>query len=191
MSEPKVLECGVIGAGIAGLAAAIALRRAGHNVEVFERSTFKNEVGAAITLTPNANLILDQWGFNAAKAGQNLKGQFRKISWDTMEVVYRDPFVGVNEKYGGHKFSAFHRVDLHNGIRELAEDRGASVRLASAVSKIDCDTGTVRLADDAEIKKDVLVIADGIKVSLRTTRQVMRHLDEQLTSSQPNYLDPT
>jgi salicylate hydroxylase len=68
MSETKTLRCGIVGAGIAGLAAAIALRRAGHNVEVFERSTFKNEIGAAITLTPNANLILDHWGFDAVKA---------------------------------------------------------------------------------------------------------------------------
>ena len=34
MSEVKVLDVGIVGAGIAGLAAAIALRRGGHKVEV-------------------------------------------------------------------------------------------------------------------------------------------------------------
>lgn len=37
MSHAGALEVGIVGAGIAGLAAAIALRRAGHNVEVSRR----------------------------------------------------------------------------------------------------------------------------------------------------------
>lgn len=54
---------GVVGAGIAGLSAAIALRRAGWDVEVFEKSRMKHEVGAAITIMPSGNAILDSWGF--------------------------------------------------------------------------------------------------------------------------------
>jgi thioredoxin reductase len=56
-AEPRVLQCGVVGAGIAGLAAAIALSNAGHEVEIFERSQFKHEIGAAVTMTPNAGLV--------------------------------------------------------------------------------------------------------------------------------------
>jgi salicylate hydroxylase len=62
-------QIGIIGAGIAGLGAAIGLRRAGHDVEVFEQSQFKNEVGAAITITPNGTRVLDYWGFDHGKAG--------------------------------------------------------------------------------------------------------------------------
>ena len=62
------LRIGIIGAGIAGLGAAIALRRAGHEVEVFEQSQFKNEVGAAITITPNGTRVLNHWGFDHEKA---------------------------------------------------------------------------------------------------------------------------
>lgn len=54
---------GVIGAGIAGLSAAIALRRAGWEVEVYERSQMKHEVGAAIVVMPMAISILESWGF--------------------------------------------------------------------------------------------------------------------------------
>lgn len=56
-SEPCALHCGVVGAGIAGLTAAIALSNAGHEVEIFERSQFKHEIGASITMTPNAGLV--------------------------------------------------------------------------------------------------------------------------------------
>lgn len=53
----------VIGAGIAGLSAAVALRRAGWIVEVFEKSSMRHETGAAITLMTVATAILDNWGF--------------------------------------------------------------------------------------------------------------------------------
>lgn len=62
------MKVGIIGAGIAGLSAAVALRRAGHECEVFEQSQFKNEVGAAITVTPNGVLVLKKWGFDFEKA---------------------------------------------------------------------------------------------------------------------------
>lgn len=62
------MKIGIIGAGIAGLSAAVALRRAGHECEVFEQSHFKNEVGAAITITPNGVLVLKKWGFDFEKA---------------------------------------------------------------------------------------------------------------------------
>lgn len=55
----------VVGAGIAGLSATVALRRAGWDVTVLERSRFKNEIGAAITVPPNATMVLDRWGFDA------------------------------------------------------------------------------------------------------------------------------
>lgn len=67
----------IAGAGIGGLSAAITLRRAGHNVQVshsfgrvqlvaslltesqiFERSLFNNEYGAAVSIGPNANGLL-------------------------------------------------------------------------------------------------------------------------------------
>jgi 2-polyprenyl-6-methoxyphenol hydroxylase-like FAD-dependent oxidoreductase len=54
-------------AGIAGLSAAIALRRAGWHVDVSERWQFKNETGAAITVTPNAALVLDRWDFDMTR----------------------------------------------------------------------------------------------------------------------------
>jgi len=43
----------IVGAGITGLAAAISLRRSGHKVTIYERSSLNNETGAAINVPPN------------------------------------------------------------------------------------------------------------------------------------------
>ena len=58
----------VVGAGIAGLSAAIGLRRAGHHVELFEQSRFTNEIGAALNICPNASRLLSRWGFDSISA---------------------------------------------------------------------------------------------------------------------------
>lgn len=165
MSETRTLRCGIVGAGIAGLGAAIALCRAGHNVEIFERSTLKSEMGAAITLTPNANLILDHWAFDATKAQETDKCQYRRLQWDTLQHEHQDSFGGVREKHG-HMFNAFHRVDLHNGLRELAEIQySVAIRLGAEVCHVDCDAGTLKLTGGTLVEKDFIVVADGDKVN--------------------------
>jgi 2-polyprenyl-6-methoxyphenol hydroxylase-like FAD-dependent oxidoreductase len=63
------LDIIVIGGGLAGLGAAIALRQKGHHVTIYEQSRFANEVGAAIHMTPNATGILGQLGLDPADSG--------------------------------------------------------------------------------------------------------------------------
>ncbi|HEX8358675.1 MAG TPA: NAD(P)-binding protein, partial [Longimicrobium sp.] len=52
----------IAGGGIGGLSAAIALRRAGWEARVFERAPELREVGAGISLWPNATRQLRRWG---------------------------------------------------------------------------------------------------------------------------------
>lgn len=166
-SQSESLQVGVIGAGIAGLSACIALRRAGHDVELFEKSSFRSEIGAALTVTPNGTRVLDGWGFDFDKARDNVKEQNRRVNPVTMEVVAHDTFYDIPKLYG-HRFTAFHRVDLHNTMREMAEadDLPGKVdfRLGVDVAGIDCEHGVVSLRDGSKYSKDLIVVADGIKV---------------------------
>src|SRR5678815_3584968 len=56
----------IVGAGIGGLAAAVALRRAGWNIRVFERAASPRELGFALLLAPNAMHALGELGLGDA-----------------------------------------------------------------------------------------------------------------------------
>jgi salicylate hydroxylase len=64
MSLPRAT---IIGAGIAGLTTAIALCRAGWACTIYERSSLKNEISAALCVNPSATRCLDAWGFDYEK----------------------------------------------------------------------------------------------------------------------------
>lgn len=55
-SNWRSLDIAVIGGGIGGLAASIALRRAGHSVTIYERADFAGEVGASISCAANGRI---------------------------------------------------------------------------------------------------------------------------------------
>jgi len=159
---PGQLKVGVVGCGIAGLSAALALSKDGHSVEMFERSQFKNEVGAAIVIGVNATKILRQWGFDFEKAGALDYSQMRRIKADTAEVDSEELFVDIKQKYGD-RWLMFHRADLHNGIRELVEKQSPApkINLATPVTDIDVSAGTITLKDGSTVQKDLIIVADG------------------------------
>ena len=170
MTSNSRIQVGVVGAGIAGLAAAIALRRANCDVEVFERSSFKNEVGAAVTISPNSARVLDHWGFDAnrARATENLQLKIRQGV--TLDEMYTDAYGHLEDVYG-YKNRSFHRVDLHEGLRRLATESddskgpSARIRLASEVTGLDCENGELTLANGDKFRKDLVIVADGAHLS--------------------------
>ncbi|KAL8827878.1 MAG: hypothetical protein Q9170_006834 [Blastenia crenularia] len=73
MPNAPPLKVLVAGAGIGGLAVAIGLRQQGHEVHIFEKSKFSNEVGAALTVPPNVDGLLKRIGFDADENGWTIE----------------------------------------------------------------------------------------------------------------------
>lgn len=132
----------IAGAGISGLAAAIALRRTGHRVTMYERSSLNNEIGAAITVPSNASKFLIPWGLDPVRARfVNGKGT-HFCDYRTLET--RHIVVDLCEEAGAPLFYA-HRVDLHEELKRLAcgpEGSGEPARIVvrSEIEKYVGDT---------------------------------------------------
>ena len=137
------LHVAIVGAGIAGLSAAISIRRAGHIVDIYERSAFANEVGAAITVPPNASRPLLRWGLDPVAAKFVFVEEIGMHVPFTMKQVHAIPMGDLTVKRFGAPFFFAHRVDLHQELKRLATEidgpeTPANIHLKSEVVSYVC-----------------------------------------------------
>ena len=158
----------IAGGGICGLSCAIALRRAGHTTRILERSHFTNEVGAAITIPPNATRVLQSWDFNFRAARMTPFNGMEIVAGesDTLSVTGRYSFSPFETDFGA-PYLLSHRVDLHEALREMATSSngpGAPARIINGAHIIgyDAEAGSVTLADGSILSGDLIVAADGV-----------------------------
>ncbi|RKL41506.1 hypothetical protein BFJ72_g5398 [Fusarium proliferatum] len=150
----------IAGAGLGGLGAAIAMARAGHNVEVFEQSRFLNEIGAAIHIAPNATRVLKSWDIDFAELQAVLCNAI-KVYDHTGKLIFIPVNIGTKDEW-----LLTHRVDLHSTLRKAATENTFSgsikIHTASKVVKADAETAEITLADGVKHKGDLLIGADGV-----------------------------
>lgn len=90
------------------------------------------------------------------------------VDQHTLKPLYADDFEHLEEEFGESLWH-YHRVDLHHIVKELATDGDegpkATIRFGEPVDDIDPDKGVIILRSGEEIKKDLVIIANGTKVS--------------------------
>lgn len=159
---------GIVGAGIGGLAAAIALARAGHEVVVFEQAKQFARVGADINLTPNAVRALDGLGAGEAARVTAARPTHRiSRNYDTGEETSRlEMAEAAEQKYGAPQLT-IHRADLLAALADMFP--AERVALGKRASKIAADEEGVSLSfeDGSSARVGALVGADGIHSAVR------------------------
>ncbi|KAJ5339248.1 hypothetical protein N7452_005976 [Penicillium brevicompactum] len=157
----------VVGAGLGGLGAAIALNRAGHDVQVIEQSGFLNEVGAAIHVAPNATRILKGWecDLELLQASPCKRLQV----WNSAGELLLTPVVTseLQAALNVHdEWLLTHRVDLHNALRVTAgkefNGKRVNIQLSSRVKSVDAEMGVVTLENGTTFTGDLIIGADGV-----------------------------
>jgi 2-polyprenyl-6-methoxyphenol hydroxylase-like FAD-dependent oxidoreductase len=156
----------VAGAGIGGLTAAIALRRAGFQVTVFERTAELREVGAGLLLAANAQKALAKLGLAEAVSSLGTPASAGEIRSWRGEVLASIPAAELQKKVGAPS-AAVHRADLQALlVRGVGE---GTLCLGAEVEGFEQDEGGVRvtLAGGSEENADILVGADGLRSKIR------------------------
>ncbi|KAJ7808790.1 FAD/NAD(P)-binding domain-containing protein [Mycena olivaceomarginata] len=146
------LNISIVGAGIGGLTAAVALRRNGHNVQIFETAEIKTEIGAAVAVQANSLRVLDHLGVSK----ENLKG----VPWKG------------DGSFNASQGLLCHRSDLYEELKRLATGGGegppAILRLGTTVVTSDPEQGTVNLKGGEIVDADCILGADGIHSVIRS-----------------------
>ncbi|HJR60840.1 MAG TPA: FAD-dependent monooxygenase [Vicinamibacterales bacterium] len=194
-TPPKAI---VIGAGVGGLAAGIALRLAGCEVEVYERAGELHEVGAGISLWANAIGALERLGLGDAVRSASVPyevagirtpdGRFlATVSSELLEREFGTPIIVV------------HRADLQAALLgRLGPERLHPGRVCTGFEQTG-DAVTAIFDDGRRARADLLIGADGLHSVIRAQihgrqppryagctawRAVVRFSDRQVRASE-------
>src|ERR671924_189690 len=160
----RAARIAVIGGGIGGLTAALALRLRGFEPRVYEAAPELKEIGAGVALHPNAMKAL---------RSLDREGQVRAVAWESDYQVVRDgrsgriltktPQRGYLERRFGATRGNVHRADLLDGLP------AGTVHLGARCVSIQANAAgaSTRFADGTEIEAHVIVGADGIHSAVR------------------------
>jgi len=150
------VKIAIIGAGLGGLTAAIAMRRAGHDVRIYEQAAALGDAGAGITITPNAWKGLASLGLSdALVAAADEVPQQAIRAHDTGASILAIPRGATTIATYGAPYAMLHRADLHALLVEAAGR--------------DCIDLATTVTDVNAIDADAVIAADGLKSLVRST----------------------
>jgi len=161
----------ILGAGIAGSSAAIALHQQGHRVRLYERRDALTTMGAGLVLWPNASFVLAELGLLpevAAMSGRPLEMRRMDPQGGSLGAIDISTLDGLM----GHSSYSILRRDLQALLLRHLAAQGIEVAFNHCVKAIEQGgdgSAVVCLADGSRICADLIVGADGRMNSL--TRQ--------------------
>ena len=161
------LDILLIGGGIGGLTAAIALRRDGHRVTVIERDPEWSVYGVGITQQGNVLRAMKQLGLLDDYLAAAVGFDFVAVHAPDGTMVAKVPCPKLVE--GAPANVGIGRRALHKVLGDRAASAGAEIRLGVTANRLDDDGNgvTAHFSDRTEERFDIVVGADGIHSQTR------------------------
>jgi len=161
----------VIGGGIGGLAAALALARQGIRVQLLEQAAEIGEIGAGIQLGANAFNALDALGVGEAARGRAVFTDCLRLmdAVDGKEIVRVDTGAPYRARFG-NPYAVIHRADIHLSILEAVQHHPLiQFRTDTRVCAFEQDANGVIVTDQRgeQYRADAVIGCDGVKSVIR------------------------
>lgn len=165
-SFPRLPKSGikviVVGAGFAGLTAAIECDRKGHSVTVFERVSELKPLGDIISFGQNASRIFAKWP-GVMETMEPIIHKSEGLNYYNWEGKFATFQSFASEKQWGRRING-HRGELHRIIYQHALDRGIDVRLGQGITDYFEDGEEAGIeANGVKHTADVVLAAEGVK----------------------------
>lgn len=170
MANQKII---IVGGGIGGLAAALALVRQNIEVLLLEQAAVIGEIGAGIQLGPNAYAALDALGVGEAARRRSVFVDSLTMldAVDARTVAQMETGEAFRRRFG-NPYGVIHRADIHLSILEAVERHPLiTFKTSTRIVRADVrdDGVTVEDAEGNLYQADALVGADGVKSVVRET----------------------
>lgn len=151
----------VIGAGIGGLTAAIALARRGVAVTLAEQATEITEVGAGLQVSPNGLAVLRALGLERAL---DRTGAVEAQAVCLRDYEAGDPVARLDlTRLEGQRYLFVHRADLVAVLVRAARQNNVSIELGRRATKVlPRDISEVQFEDGGLVRSELVVCADGV-----------------------------
>ena len=162
---PSRCRIAIVGGGLAGLAAAHALKTFGMQAEVFESAPALGEIGAAVNASPQAVKALQAIGVgeSVAAVAHLSRGIYTRNMQSGEFLEFNDRFKAV-ERYGAPYYT-FHRADLLNALAS-GLDR-STIQLGHRLTGLEerSDRVVLAFANGAHVDAEIVIGADGVRSS--------------------------
>jgi 2-polyprenyl-6-methoxyphenol hydroxylase-like FAD-dependent oxidoreductase len=152
----------IVGGGIGGLSAALALRREGFEPSVFEQAPALLDVGAAIAVWPNASRVLERFGVGAAVLAR--AGRIERARWMGHDGNLYKHFSFPST---GSPAAALHRADLQGTLLHALPTETVTLGKTFAGFTSEGAEVCAGFDDGTEVLCDVLIGADGLHSRVR------------------------